>query len=53
MDKSAAINIGTMMNVGGLVSGALLMNKLHSKLKNDIQRKSMLEDLHRAQAVVE
>jgi len=35
-----------MMNVGGLVSGALLMNKLHSKLKNDIQRKSMLEDLH-------
>lgn len=31
---------------GALISGGMLLNKMHSRLQNDMQRKSLIEDLH-------
>lgn len=46
MRKTSTLNMNRVMDIGGLISGALILNKIHGKLQNDIQRKSLLEDLH-------
>lgn len=44
--ESANRNLGRLLTAGSLISGGIVLGKIYGKIQNDIQRKSILEDIH-------